>query len=163
MASTMSRYKGFRILAVPYELQDSHRWMADVEIRREGRSQPIRFDDRYNSAQEAVAHGASVARRIIDGGMPRWSVHGLGGNPWSFSHCWKVLNMRPYMIGGVLLLVVGLFVLVRGGSFTSQESLLEVGDLKVTASERQTIPPWVGVVALVAGAVLVAGDLKKRS
>jgi hypothetical protein len=158
----MSRYKGFKILALPYELQESRRWMADVEIRRQGRSQPIRLHERYSSAHEAVAHGVSVARRIIDGGMPRWSVDGLRGNPWSFSHIWKAARMRPYLIAGIVLLVLGLFVLLRGGQFTSQENLLQVGDLKITASERQTIPPWVGIGALVAGAILVGADLKQR-
>ena len=67
------------------------------------------------------------------------------------------------MIGGALLLIAGLVLLLRGGSFTSQESLLEVGDLKITASERQTIPQWVGIGALIAGAILVGADLKKRA
>ena len=71
--------------------------------------------------------------------------------------------MRPLIVAGVLLLALGAFLLIRGGSFTTRRDVLEVGDVKVTANERQAIPPWAGWVALVAGAGLLAAGARKRA
>jgi hypothetical protein len=71
--------------------------------------------------------------------------------------------MRPLVIAGLVLLGLGVFVLVRGGSFTTRRDVLEVGDVKVTASERQSLPPWVGGVALLAGAGLLVAGARKRA
>lgn len=71
--------------------------------------------------------------------------------------------MRPLMIAGLVLLALGAFVLVRGGSFTTRKEVLKVGDVKVTANERQSLPPWVGGVALLAGAGLLVAGARKRA
>lgn len=63
--------------------------------------------------------------------------------------------MRPLSIAGIVLIILGAIVLVRGGSFTSRRDVVKVGDLKITADEQQTIPPWVGGLAIVAGLGLV--------
>jgi drug/metabolite transporter (DMT)-like permease len=71
--------------------------------------------------------------------------------------------MRPLGIAGIILILFGAFVLVRGGSFTTKRDVLRVGDVKVTADEQQTIPGWAGVLGIVAGFVLVvAGSTGKR-
>lgn len=51
--------------------------------------------------------------------------------------------MRPSLIAGIALIVLGVFLLVRGGSFTTQKDVVKVGDVKLTADEKQSIPPWV--------------------
>ncbi len=181
-------YKGFHIQAKPYLLHEVKRWTVDLEIRRRGRSQPIVLDERYASRQEAEVQSASVARLIIDGGLPKWSVDELRGSsrrrwnglrvllpsrsggparrrawgPMAFLHSWKGGYMRPSLIAGIALLMLGLFLLVRGGTFTSREDVLSVGDLQITAEERQTIPSWVGVGALVAGVAVILVGMKKR-
>jgi hypothetical protein len=71
--------------------------------------------------------------------------------------------MRPLILAGIVLLGLGVFVLVRGASFTSRRNVLQVGDLKVSATERQSIPPWVGGVALVGGLVLIISGVRKRA
>jgi hypothetical protein len=71
--------------------------------------------------------------------------------------------MRPYLLAGIVLLGIGAFVLLRGASFTSRENVLSVGDVSITAEERQTIPPWVGAGALMAGVVLVVAGMRKKS
>lgn len=72
--------------------------------------------------------------------------------------------MRPMLVAGVLLLVLGAFVLLRGGSFTTRKDVLKVGDVKITADEQQTIPTWVGGLALLAGlGLVVAGAQKGRA
>jgi hypothetical protein len=72
--------------------------------------------------------------------------------------------MRPLGIAGIILILFGAFVLVRGGSFTTKRDVLRVGDIKVTADEQQAIPGWVGVLGIVAGvALVVAGSSRKRA
>ena len=86
------RYKGFRILARPYQLCESKRWTADFEIRRRGRGQAFSARERCPSEQEAEAHCSSLGRRIIDGTIPRWSVDRLRGAPgdrWAFLRVWE--------------------------------------------------------------------------
>ncbi len=70
--------------------------------------------------------------------------------------------MRPHTLVGLALLVLGGFVLFRGLSYTSQKSVLKVGDFNATVEERQAVPPWVGAVAIVGGiALLVAGSRRR--
>ena len=70
--------------------------------------------------------------------------------------------MRPHTLVGLALVVLGVFVLFRGLSYTSQKSVLKVGDFNATVEERQAVPPWVGAVAIVGGiALLVAGSRRR--
>lgn len=69
--------------------------------------------------------------------------------------------MRPLVIVGILLIALGAFVLVRGGSYTSKKDVLKVGDLKVTADEKESIPPWAGGIAIVGGVVLIAAGARR--
>lgn len=69
--------------------------------------------------------------------------------------------MRRYVIAGIVLIGLGLFVLVRGGTFTSKRDVLKVGDIKITADEQQSIPPWVGGLAVLAGIGLLAAGARR--
>lgn len=69
--------------------------------------------------------------------------------------------MRRYVIAGIVLIGLGLFVLVRGGTFTSKRDVLKVGDIKITADEQQSIPPWVGGLAVLAGIGLFAAGARR--
>ena len=71
--------------------------------------------------------------------------------------------MRPLILAGIVILGLGAFVLFRGASFASRRNVLQVGDLKVSATERQSIPPWVGGVALVGGLALIVAGARKRA
>jgi hypothetical protein len=68
-------------------------------------------------------------------------------------------------LGGIVLIVLGALALAyQGIRYTTREKLIDIGPLKVTASERKTIPlpPVVGGLALVAGIALVLADRKKK-
>jgi hypothetical protein len=70
--------------------------------------------------------------------------------------------MRPLTIIGIIILGLGAFLLIRGASFGSKKDILEVGDLKISATEKRSVPPWVGgLLVVVGGAVLVAGTRKR--
>jgi uncharacterized membrane protein len=67
-------------------------------------------------------------------------------------------------IAGIILVVLGVLALAyQGIRYTTREKLIDIGPLKVTASERKTIPlpPIVGGIALVAGIALILGERKK--
>jgi hypothetical protein len=71
--------------------------------------------------------------------------------------------MRPLILIGILILGLGAFVLVRGGTFTTEREVASVGSLEITADEQQTIPAWLGGVAVVAGLVLIGVGAQKRA
>ncbi len=71
--------------------------------------------------------------------------------------------MRPPMIAGIVILLLGAFVLLRGASFTSRHDVLKVGDLKITATEKEWVPPWVGGMALVVGLGLIVAGTRKQT
>lgn len=69
-------------------------------------------------------------------------------------------------LAGIILTVLGVLALAyQGIRYTTREKLIDIGPLKVTTSERKTIPlpPIVGGIALVAGIALILTDRKKTS
>jgi hypothetical protein len=71
--------------------------------------------------------------------------------------------MRPLSLVGILLLAVGAFILFRGASYKSRDEVLRVGDLKASVEEKHAVPTWVGGVAIVAGIVLLAAGMRRRT
>ena len=70
--------------------------------------------------------------------------------------------MKMTTLLGVVLIVAGGFLIVRGASFTSRREVLDVGGLTVSAEERRPISPWIGAVVLLGGAALVVQGLRGR-
>jgi hypothetical protein len=69
--------------------------------------------------------------------------------------------MKPLGWIGVLLIIAGIVVVaMRGIPYTKSHNEVEVGPLKVTSQERGMVPPVAGIVAIVAGAVLVFAGRK---
>ena len=71
--------------------------------------------------------------------------------------------MRLGVIVGLVLIALGAVVLLRGASYRSRHDIVKIGDVKVTASDRREVPSWVGIVAIVAGAVLAVSAVRRRS
>ncbi len=68
-------------------------------------------------------------------------------------------------LAGIIFVVLGALALAyQGIRYTTREKLIDIGPLKVTASERKSIPlpPIVGGIALVAGVALILADQKKK-
>jgi uncharacterized membrane protein HdeD (DUF308 family) len=70
--------------------------------------------------------------------------------------------MRISAVVGVLLLVVGVFVLVTGMQYKDTKKIVDVGDVEVKATDHRPIPKWVGIVALVGGVALVGAGMAGR-
>jgi hypothetical protein len=73
------------------------------------------------------------------------------------------MSMRQLILAGILILGLGAFLLLRGGSITTRSDVLKVGDVKITADEQQSIPPWVGGVAMVVGVALIIAGAQNRA
>jgi hypothetical protein len=66
---------------------------------------------------------------------------------------------------GIILIILGVLALsYQGIRYTTQEKLIDIGPLKVTTTEKKTIPlpPIVGGVAIVAGIALIFAERRKK-
>lgn len=73
--------------------------------------------------------------------------------------------MKSSVIAGVLLIVLGVLALVyKNVSYTSQETVLQIGSLKATTETEKNIPiPNVlGIVAIIAGVVVIAVGARSK-
>ncbi len=72
--------------------------------------------------------------------------------------------MKPFAIAGIALIVMGLAALVYGGiTYTSRETVIDIGPIQATADREKTLPlpPVAGAVAVIGGiALLVAANRK---
>ena len=71
--------------------------------------------------------------------------------------------MRPQALIGIVLIVLGAFVIFRGMNYSSRDEVLKVGDIKASVESKKAVPTWAGGIALVAGIVLVAAGMKRRA
>jgi drug/metabolite transporter (DMT)-like permease len=70
--------------------------------------------------------------------------------------------MRYLTILGVMLIAAGLFVILRPPSYSSEQSVLKLGDLEAKVQQQRTVPGWVGGTLLGAGCVLLVLGIRKR-
>jgi drug/metabolite transporter (DMT)-like permease len=69
--------------------------------------------------------------------------------------------MRILQILGAILIVGGLFVLIKAPSYSSEKSVFKVGDVKAKVSQEHAISPWAGGAALAVGVVLIVAGARK--
>jgi hypothetical protein len=73
--------------------------------------------------------------------------------------------MKPLMLVGLMLIVIGVLALAyQGITYTTRETVIDLGPLKASVEKQKTLPlpPVLGAVALAAGVILVVVG-KKRS
>jgi hypothetical protein len=63
--------------------------------------------------------------------------------------------MRVLQIVGAILILGDLYVLIKTPSYSSEKSVLKIGDVEAKVSQQHAIPPWAGGAAVVAGVVLI--------
>jgi hypothetical protein len=74
--------------------------------------------------------------------------------------------MKPIAMIGVVLVVFGLAALVyQGITYTSRETVIDIGPIHATADRDKTIPlpPVVGTVAVVGGVLLLIAGSRKAA
>jgi len=74
--------------------------------------------------------------------------------------------MKPIAILGALLVALGLAALVyQGITYTSRETVIDIGPLHATADTEKTLPlpPVVGIVAVAGGVALLIAGARKRA
>ena len=76
------------------------------------------------------------------------------------------MRMKPVAIVGVLLIVLGLAALAyQGITYTSRETVIELGPIHATAERERTLPlpPLVGIAAVAGGVALLVAGARKRA
>ncbi len=71
----------------------------------------------------------------------------------------------PLMIIGIALVALGLIALAyQGITYTSRETIVDLGSIKATADRQKTIPlsPILGGLALAGGVAVVIGSARSR-
>jgi drug/metabolite transporter (DMT)-like permease len=74
--------------------------------------------------------------------------------------------MRAATLIGILLIVLGVVALTRGGfSYKEREKVVDIGPIEATATTRKTVPlsPVLGVLSLVGGIVLVVVGTRRTA
>ena len=73
--------------------------------------------------------------------------------------------MKPIALAGIVLIVLGLGALVYGGiTYTSRETVIDIGPIQATAERERTfpLPPVAGIVAVAGGIALLVAGMRKR-
>ena len=74
------------------------------------------------------------------------------------------MRMNPTMLVGIALIVLGVVAFAyKGITYTSRETVIDIGPIKATADTQKTVPlsPLLGGLALVGGIVLVVVGNRK--
>lgn len=70
--------------------------------------------------------------------------------------------MRPLGIVGVILIIAGVVVLaMKGISYTKDRDAVKIAGVEISKEDKGFVPPYVGVIAVVAGIALVAAGRSK--
>lgn len=65
-------------------------------------------------------------------------------------------------LAGAALIVLGGVILFNGLSFSSNETVFQLGEFKAQVQTEKRLPPWSGGLALAVGAVLLVVGLTKK-
>jgi len=74
--------------------------------------------------------------------------------------------MKPLAVAGIVLVVLGLVALAyQGITYTSRETVVDIGPITATADREKTlpIPPVLGILAVAGGVALLVVGARKRS
>ena len=71
--------------------------------------------------------------------------------------------MRPQALIGIVLIVLGAFVVFRGMSYSDRDQVLKVGDVEASVETKKAVPTWAGGLAIVAGIALLATGMKRKA
>ena len=114
---------------------------------------------------ELPAHETST-QRIHHLGSDRDRHAGYGTGPtFRCPIGWRAMRrLNPLGVAGVVLLVLGLAALAyQGISYTSRETVIDLGPIHATAERQRTLPlpPIFGIAAVAAGVVLLMTGVRR--
>lgn len=70
--------------------------------------------------------------------------------------------MRIVSIAGVVLAALGAFGVLKGFSYSSEQSVFKFGSVEAKVERERRLPEWISGVLLGAGVVLIVVGLKRR-
>jgi hypothetical protein len=70
--------------------------------------------------------------------------------------------MKAMLLVGVILVGLGIAALLGVLDFSQKKEVLRIGGLEASVQDRQAIPQWAGIAAIVLGGVLVVGGLSRK-
>ena len=70
--------------------------------------------------------------------------------------------MRAIQVSGAVLIVIGVWMVIRPPSYSREESVFKPGDVEAKMQQERQVPGWVGGMALGAGLVLLVVGSKSR-
>ena len=70
--------------------------------------------------------------------------------------------MRALQVSALVLIVVGLWLIIRPPSYSHDETVLKFGDVEAKMQQQRIVPGWAGGIALGAGLALVVVGFRKR-
>jgi uncharacterized membrane protein HdeD (DUF308 family) len=76
------------------------------------------------------------------------------------------MRMTPLVIVGVLLILLGVAALAyQSVTYTSRETVIDVGPVHATAERERTLPlpPLVGIAAVAGGVALLVAGIRKKA
>ena len=74
--------------------------------------------------------------------------------------------MKPMTIAGAVLIVLGVVALIyQGITYTSHETVIDIGPLHATADQQKTLPlpPVLGALAVAGGVALLFAGARSRA
>jgi len=74
--------------------------------------------------------------------------------------------MKPMTIAGAVLIVLGVVALIyQGITYTSRETVIDIGPLHSTADQQKTLPlpPVLGALAVAGGVALLFAGARSRA
>jgi uncharacterized membrane protein len=63
---------------------------------------------------------------------------------------------------GILLIALGGYIILQGMSYTSDRSVVRVGDFEASLEEKRAVPAWAGGMVVIAGLALVVMGGRRR-
>lgn len=71
------------------------------------------------------------------------------------------MSRRTTLVTGAILIGAGAFASTGSASVTTKEKIFQLGEVKLSADERRTIPPWAGGVLLGVGVLVMVAGVRK--
>jgi hypothetical protein len=76
------------------------------------------------------------------------------------------MRLTPMVIAGVLLILLGVAALAyQSVTYTSRETVIDVGPVQATAERERTLPlpPLLGIATVAGGVALLVAGIRKKA